>query len=120
MSTPVPLLSVEDLSVEFRTREGIVHALDRVGFTVAKGETVGVVGESGSGKSVTALSIMRLLHPAGRIASGRVVFGGLDLVTASAEQLGNYRGRELSMIFQNPRGALTHIRSSCRAGCASA
>src|SRR5438046_9325139 len=98
-----PLLSVEDLSVEFRTREGVVRALDNVGFTVAKGETVGIVGESGSGKSVTALAVMGILHPAARVTSGRAVFGGLDLIAASERPPRDYRGRELSMTFQSPR-----------------
>ena len=73
----VPLLSVEDLSVEFRTRDGIVRALEQVSFTVGRGETVGIVGESGSGKSVTALAILGILPPAARGTSGRAVFGGL-------------------------------------------
>ena len=107
----IPLLAVEDLSVEFRTREGTVKALDRVGFTVDKGETVGIVGESGSGKSVTALAVMGILHPAARVTGGRAVFGGLDLIAASERQRQDYRGRELSMIFQNPRTALNPIRS---------
>ena len=105
------LLSVEELSVEFRTREGVVRALDAVGFTVRKGETLGVVGESGSGKSVTALAIMGILAPAARVTSGRVVFGGLDLLAASERQRQDYRGRELAMIFQSPRTALNPIRS---------
>ena len=106
----VPLLSVEDLSVEFRTRDGIVRALEQVSFTVGRGETVGIVGESGSGKSVTALAILGILHPAARITGGRAVFGGLDLLTAAEDTLREYRGRELSMIFQNPRTALNPIR----------
>jgi peptide/nickel transport system ATP-binding protein len=106
----VPLLAVEDLSVEFRTRDGIVRALDGVSFTVERGETVGVVGESGSGKSVTALAVLGILHPAARVTSGRAVFGGLDLLTAGEATLREYRGRELSMIFQNPRTALNPIR----------
>jgi peptide/nickel transport system ATP-binding protein len=107
----VPLLSVQDLSVEFRTREGVVRALDGVSFSVRKGETVGIVGESGSGKSVTALAVMGILHPAARVTGGRAVFGGLDLLGASERQRQDYRGRELSMIFQNPRTALNPIRS---------
>jgi len=106
----VPLLSVEDLSVEFRTRDGVVRALDSVSLTVGRGETVGVVGESGSGKSVTALAILGILHPAARVTGGRAIFGGLDLLSAGEHQLREYRGRELSMIFQNPRTALNPIR----------
>jgi len=106
----IPLLAVEDLSVEFRTRDGVVRALENVSFSVGKGETVGVVGESGSGKSVTALVILGILHPAARVTGGRAVFGGLDLLTAGEDQLREYRGRELSMIFQNPRTALNPIR----------
>jgi peptide/nickel transport system ATP-binding protein len=106
-----PLLSVDDVSVEFRTRHGVVHALERIAFGVDRGETLGVVGESGSGKSVTAFAVLGLLPPAARVTSGRAVFGGLDLLSASPRQLGEYRGRELSMIFQNPRTALNPIRS---------
>ena len=105
-----PLLSVEDLSVEFRTRDGVIKALDRVGFEIRRGETVGVVGESGSGKSVTAFSLMRILDPAARITQGRAAFGGLDLIAASERELGLRRGRDLAMIFQNPRTALNPIR----------
>jgi peptide/nickel transport system ATP-binding protein len=111
VTAPIPLLSVEDLSVEFRTRDGVVRALDSVSFTVGRGETVGVVGESGSGKSVTALAVLGILHPAARVTSGRAVFGGLDLLSASETTLREYRGRELSMIFQNPRTALNPIRT---------
>src|SRR5258706_14961970 len=106
----VPLLSVRDLSVEFRTRAGVIHALDRVSFEVARGETVGVVGESGSGKSVTAFALLRILDPAARITGGTAVFGGLDLLAARESELQLQRGRELSMIFQNPRTALNPIR----------
>ena len=106
----MPLLSVEDVSVEFRTRHGVVRALDRVGFSVERGETVGVVGESGSGKSVTAFAVLGLLPAAARVTAGRAIFGGLDLLSASPRQLLEYRGRELSMIFQNPRTALNPIR----------
>jgi peptide/nickel transport system ATP-binding protein len=105
-----PLLSVEDLSVEFRTRDGVVKALDRVGFVIRRGETVGVVGESGSGKSVTAFALMRILDPAARITQGRATFGELDLIAASERELGQSRGRDLAMIFQNPRTALNPIR----------
>jgi len=108
--TQPPLLSVEDLSVEFRTRSGTVRALESVSFAIARGETVGVVGESGSGKSVTAYTVMRLLDAAARVTSGRIVFGGLDMLAADAATLADMRGRELSMIFQNPRASLNPIR----------
>ena len=106
----IPLLTVEDLSVEFRTRSGIVKALDRINLTAHKGEIVGIVGESGSGKSVTSFAIMGLLDAAARISSGRIEFGGLDLLKAASSELAEMRGRELSMIFQNPRAALNPIR----------
>jgi peptide/nickel transport system ATP-binding protein len=110
MAGDAPLLSVEDLSVEFRTRDGVVKVLDRVAFEIRRGETLGVVGESGSGKSVTAFSIMRILDPAARITGGRALFDGLDLLAAKEAELERRRGRELSMIFQNPRTALNPIR----------
>ena len=106
-----PLLAVDDLSVEFRTRDGVVRALDHAGFAVRRGETVGIVGESGSGKSVTALALLGLLPPSARVTGGRAVFGGLDLLAASPTRLREYRGRELSMIFQSPRTALNPIRT---------
>jgi len=105
-----PALSVEGLSVEFRTRSGMVHALDSVSFSVAKGETIALVGESGSGKSVTAYAVMGILDPAGRVTAGRAMFGELDLLSATPGQLADVRGRAISMIFQNPRTALNPIR----------
>jgi peptide/nickel transport system ATP-binding protein len=108
--TRVPVLAVEDLSVEFRTRSGTVRALEKVSLAVHRGECVGVVGESGSGKSVTAYAVMRLLDDAGRVTAGSVRFSGIDLLAASARDIAELRGREMSMIFQNPRAALNPIR----------
>ena len=110
MADAVPLLDVKDLTVEFSTRRGIVRAVEHVNVTIAKGETVGIVGESGSGKSVTSYAVMRILDRAGRIADGAVHFTGLDIRGASEDEMRNLRGREMSMIFQNPRAALNPIR----------
>ena len=110
MIEAVPLLDVADLTVEFSTRRGIVRAVEHVDVRIAKGETVGIVGESGSGKSVTSYAVMRILDRAGRIAAGAVHFTGLDVRAASEDQMRNLRGREMSMIFQNPRAALNPIR----------
>lgn len=107
----VALLAIDDLAVEFRTRTGTVHALDQVHLHVMRGETVGIVGESGSGKSVLAYAVMGILDPAGRITRGQIIFGGLDVVTAEEAALQEQRGRELAMIFQNPRTALNPIRT---------
>ena len=107
---PAPLLEVKDLSLEFRTRDGLVHALEDVNFEIAKGEMVGIVGESGSGKSVMCYAVMGILDGAARIGSGSAVFGGLDLLHARQADLEEIRGREISMIFQNPRTALNPIR----------
>ena len=83
--TAAPALSVEGLCVEFRTRSGIVRALENVSFAVDKGETIALVGESGSGKSVTAYAVMGILDPAGRVTAGRAMLGGLDLLARQAQ-----------------------------------
>ena len=106
-----PLLEVRDLTVEFATRRGIVTAVSKVDLTLAKGETLGIVGESGSGKSVTSYTVMRILDRAGRIAEGSITFSGIDVAHASETQMRDLRGREMSMIFQNPRAALNPIRT---------
>jgi peptide/nickel transport system ATP-binding protein len=106
----IPLLEVRDLTVEFATRRGTVRAVERVNVSVAKGETVGIVGESGSGKSVTSYAVMRILDRAGRIADGAVTFSGVDVRAAKEREVRDLRGREISMIFQNPRAALNPIR----------
>ncbi len=108
--TAQPLLDVNDLTVEFATRRGIVKAVQHVDIAVAKGETLGIVGESGSGKSVTSYAVMRILDRAGKIAEGSVMFSGIDVKSASEAEMRDLRGREISMIFQNPRAALNPIR----------
>ncbi len=108
--TVAPALGVEDLTVEFRTRSGIVRALDKVSFSVGKGETLALVGEFGSGKSVTAYAVMGILDPAGRVTGGRAMLDGLDVLSAKQSELAKVRGRKMAMIFQNPRTALNPIR----------
>src|SRR5215468_9132205 len=108
--TALPLLDVRDLTVEFSTRRGTVRAIEHVNVSVAKGETLAIVGESGSGKSVTSYAVMRILDRAGRIADGAVTFSGVDVRNAKERAMRDLRGREISMIFQNPRAALNPIR----------
>jgi len=104
-------LDVNELSVEFQTRNGIVKALEKVSIHVDKGEVLGIVGESGSGKSVTAYTIIGLLDRAGLVTNGKTAFDGMLLSGAKEALLSDLRGREISMIFQNPRAALNPIRS---------
>ncbi|AMJ61925.1 nickel ABC transporter ATP-binding protein NikE [Bosea sp. PAMC 26642] len=106
-----PLLAIDDLHVSFSTRRGLVEAVRGVSLNVATGETLGIVGESGSGKSVTAFVVTRLLDASGRIDRGSIRFKGQDITKASSKQLRSLHGAAVSMIFQNPRGALNPIRS---------
>jgi oligopeptide/dipeptide ABC transporter ATP-binding protein len=100
------LLEVENLRVRFRTRHGILQAVDGVSFSVDAGEVVGIVGESGSGKSVTALSLLRLLPKTARIVGGSVRFDGQDLLAISERSMRQVRGNKLAMIFQDPMTSL--------------
>ena len=101
------LLSVNQLRASFHTRAGIVRAVQDVSFQIERGETLGIVGESGSGKSVTCYSIMGLLpQPPGRIEGGQAIFDGADLLAMPHRQLNEYRGRRISMIFQDPMTSL--------------
>ncbi|SON55035.1 Oligopeptide transport ATP-binding protein OppD [Hartmannibacter diazotrophicus] len=102
-----PLLSVEGLTLDFKTRHGRVKALEDVSFSVGKGEILGIVGESGSGKSVLSYAVMGLLDAAADIRSGTMTYGGIDLLGSGVDSL---RGREISMIFQSPRTALNPIK----------
>ena len=110
ITSGVPLLDIQRLSVDFVTRKGTVRAIDDISLAVGKGETLGIVGESGSGKSVTSYAVMRILDRAGRIAGGRITYGGMPLHKAREKDMRDIRGREISMIFQNPRAALNPIR----------
>ena len=101
-----PILSVRDLSTSFFTQRGEVQAVRGVSFDVHPGEILGIVGESGSGKSITCMSVLRLLKPGGRIKSGSAVFLGQDLMTLSEADLGDVRGNQIGMIFQDPMTSL--------------
>src|SRR2546422_6049814 len=103
------LLSVEHLTTVFDLPTGPVPAADDISFEIRAGETLGLVGESGSGKSVTALSIMRLVQPPGRIARGRIRFKGRDLLTLSEREMQSVRGAEIALIFQEPMTALNPV-----------
>ena len=104
------LLAVEDLRVEFSTQAGVLRAVDGVSWQVRPGEILAIVGESGCGKSVSALAIMRLLaRPAGRVASGRVMFNGEDLLALPESAMRERRGRDMAMIFQEPMTSLNPV-----------
>lgn len=103
------LLRVESLTTVFDTSHAPVTAVDDVSFEIRAGETLGLVGESGSGKSVTALSIMRLVQAPGRIAAGRVLFNGRDLLSLDDRAMQRVRGAEIALIFQEPMTALNPV-----------
>ncbi|MGB0751954.1 MAG: ABC transporter ATP-binding protein [Gammaproteobacteria bacterium] len=112
MSEQRPLLEVEGLRVEFKTRNGIARVIDDLHLSVMPGETLGVVGESGCGKSMTALSIMGLVPiPPGRIAAGKIMLDGEDLLQVSESRMREVRGNEISMIFQEPMTSLNPVYS---------
>jgi len=105
-----PLLQVRDLTVQFRTRAGVVTAVDRVGFDLAAGETLAVLGETGSGKSVTAQALMGLVpRPAGRVTSGRIVYDGVDRLTRTPSENRRLNGTDLAMVFQDPLSSLNPV-----------
>ena len=105
-----PLLEVNNLTTQFRTREGPVHAVNGVSFTVDEGEAIGIVGESGSGKSVTSLSIMRLLpRPPAEIVDGSILFENQDLADLNESEMRKIRGGKIAMIFQDPISSLNPV-----------
>ena len=103
------LLEVRDLHTYFQTREGLVRAVAGVSFKLDPGELLGLVGESGCGKSITALSIMRLVGPPGKIVAGEVLFAGRDLLKLSAPAMRDVRGNDIAMIFQDPMTSLNPV-----------
>jgi oligopeptide/dipeptide ABC transporter ATP-binding protein len=108
-SLPTALLDVQHLTTVFDLRRGSLRAVDDVSFQVRQGETLGLVGESGSGKTVTAFSIVRLVQPPGRIAGGRVIFEGRDLLSLREREMRAVRGARISLVFQEPMTALNPV-----------
>ena len=103
------LIDIKNLKTHFFTDDGVVKAVDGVSFPIYKGKTLGVVGESGCGKSVTALSAMRLISPPGRIVEGEILFDGKNLATLPEHEMRSIRGRDISMIFQEPMTSLNPV-----------
>ncbi|MEZ5421892.1 MAG: ABC transporter ATP-binding protein [Pyrinomonadaceae bacterium] len=104
-----PLLEITDLKTHFPTRAGLVRAVDGVSFSLGRGELLGLVGESGCGKSITALSVMQLIAPPGKVVGGSIRFAGEELTTASPERLREIRGNDIAMIFQDPMTSLNPV-----------
>jgi oligopeptide/dipeptide ABC transporter ATP-binding protein len=104
-----PLLRVQDLRVQFFSSGPTVNAVDGISFDIEKGETVGIVGESGSGKTMTALSLLRLIPEPGKITSGRILFGDRDVVHMTDEEIRDFRGADVAMIFQDPMTSLNPV-----------
>ena len=104
------LIEIKNLKTYFYTEEGVAKAVDGVSFDIYKGEVLGIVGESGSGKSVTSLSINRLIpNPPGEIVDGQIIYKGVDLLDLSYEEMRNYRGQDIAMIFQEPMTSLNPV-----------
>ena len=104
------LIEIKDLHTHFYTEAGTAKAVDGVSFDIYKGEVLGIVGESGSGKSVTSLSINRLIpDPPGKIVSGEIIYNGVNLLDLSYEEMRDYRGKDISMIFQEPMTSLNPV-----------
>ena len=103
------LLEIKNLKTNFYTEEGIVKAVDGVSFNMSRNEILGLVGETGCGKSVTALSILRLVRPPGKIIDGSIIFDGVNLLDLTEGQMREYRGKDITMIFQDPLNSLNPI-----------
>ena len=109
MTVSTHLLEVNNLQTHFPTRSGLVRAVDGVSFHLDRGELLGLVGESGCGKSITALSVMRLIAPPGKIVSGEILFDGKDLLRLSDSEMRQMRGDDIAMIFQDPMTSLNPV-----------
>jgi len=104
------LMKIRDLSVTYTTRLGDVSAVDRVSFDIYKGEILGLVGESGCGKSTMGKALMRMIQPPGQITGGQIIFDGEDIMTYNDGQMRDFRGRKVSMIFQDPMTSLNPVQ----------
>jgi len=109
LSVKSVILSVQNLTTNFYTEEGVVHAVEDVAFKIHEGEVLGLVGETGCGKSVTALSILQLIRPPGKIERGTIEFGDVDILKSSGNEMLPYRGNEITMIFQDPLNSLNPV-----------
>ena len=114
------LLEVRNLQTHFPTRAGLVRAVDGVSFHLDRGELLGLVGESGCGKSITALSVMRLVAPPGKIVNGEILFDGKDLLKLSDAEMREMRGDDIAMIFQDPMTSLNPVFTVGEQICRSA
>jgi oligopeptide/dipeptide ABC transporter ATP-binding protein len=110
MSEQEVLMEIIDLSVNYKTRLGEVSAVDRVSFNILKGEILGLVGESGCGKSTMGKALMRMIQPPGYIKNGQLIFEGEDIMTYDENQMRDFRGRKVSMIFQDPMTSLNPVQ----------
>jgi len=106
----LPLLEIDSLTVDYRTRRGNIRAVDNVSFTLEKGEMLGLVGESGSGKSTLGLSVIRLIPPPGVIVSGHLRMDGTDILNLSEEEMRGIRGGKVAFVFQDPMTSLSPVK----------
>lgn len=110
ISNDEKLLDIRDLVVQFKTSDGVVHAINHLNLSLNRGETLGLVGETGAGKTTTALAVMGLIDtPPGKITQGKIIYNGTDLLALKEEDYRKYRGKEISMIFQDPMTALNPV-----------
>jgi peptide/nickel transport system ATP-binding protein len=106
----LPLLEIDSLTVDYRTRRGNIRAVNNVSFTLEKGETLGLVGESGSGKSTLGFSIIRLVPPPGIIVNGNIRLDGTDILNLSEEEMRSIRGKKVAFVFQDPMTSLNPVK----------
>jgi len=106
----LPLLEIDSLTIDYRTRRGNIRAVNNLSFTLEKGETLGLVGESGSGKSTLGLSIINLIPPPGVIVNGHIRIGGTDISSLSEEEMRSIRGKKVAFVFQDPMTSLNPVK----------